>query len=100
MRHVCPQDFVGPGPHHASMTRTTRLDHDALDRLLIQQLDVITRQQAIAVGASDNALRHRLRCGGPWRSLVPGVYLAATGGPTTLQQEVAAVPYGGQGRCA
>ena len=75
------------------MTRTTRLDHDALDRLLIQQLDVISRRQALAVGVTDNALRHRLRHGGPWRGLLPGVYMAATGAPTTLQQEMAALLY-------
>ena len=79
------------------MTRTTRLDHDALDRLLIQQLDVIARSQALAVGVTDNALRHRLRSGGPWRGLLPGVYMAATGAPTTLQQEMAALLYAGPG---
>jgi hypothetical protein len=79
------------------MARTTRLDHDALDRLLIQQLDVISRRQALAVGVSDNALRHRLRPGGPWRGLLPGVYMAATGAPTTLQQEMAALLYAGPG---
>jgi hypothetical protein len=84
-------------PHYAAMTRTTRLDHDALDRLLIQQLDVISRRQALAVGVTDNALRHRLRPGGPWRGLLPGVYMAATGAPTTLQQEMAALLYAGPG---
>jgi hypothetical protein len=79
------------------MARTTRLDRDALDRLLAQQLDVIARHQALAVGASENALRHRLRPGGPWRNLLPGVYLAATGAPTTLQQEMAALLYAGPG---
>jgi hypothetical protein len=79
------------------MARTTRLDHDALDRLLIQQLDVISRSQALAVGVTDNALRHRLRPGGPWRGLLPGVYMAATGAPTTLQQEMAALLYAGRG---
>jgi hypothetical protein len=79
------------------MARTTRLDHDALDRLLIQQLDVISRRQALAVGVTDNALRHRLRPGGPWRGLLPGVYMAATGAPTTLQQEMAALLYAGPG---
>jgi hypothetical protein len=79
------------------MARTTRLDHDALDRLLIQQLDVISRRQALAVGVTDNALRHRLRLGGPWRGLLPGVYMAATGAPTTLQQEMAALLYAGPG---
>jgi hypothetical protein len=79
------------------MARTTRLDRDALDRLLIQQLDVIARSQALAVGVTDNALRHRLRAGGPWRGLLPGVYMAATGAPTTLQQEMAALLYAGRG---
>jgi hypothetical protein len=79
------------------MTRTTRLDCDALDRLLIQQLDVIARSQALAVGVTDNALRHRLRPGGPWCGLLPGVYMAATGAPTTLQQEMAALLYAGPG---
>ena len=79
------------------MARTTRLDHDALDRLLIQQLDVISRRQALAAGVTDNALRHRLRLGGPWRGLLPGVYMAANGAPTTLQQEMAALLYAGPG---
>ena len=79
------------------MARTTRLDHDALDRLLVQQLDVISRRQALATGVTDNALRHRLRLGGPWRGLLPGVYMAATGAPTTLQQEMAALLYAGPG---
>ncbi len=79
------------------MARTTRLDHDALDRLLIQQLDVISRRQALVAGVTDNALRHRLRPAGPWRGLLPGVYMAATGAPTTLQQEMAALLYAGPG---
>jgi len=79
------------------MARTTRLDRDALDRLLIQQLDVIARSQARAVGVTDNALRHWIRPDGPWRALVPGVYMAANGAPTTLQQEMAALLYAGPG---
>src|SRR5712691_9861356 len=79
------------------MARTTRPDRDALDRLLNQQIDVISRHQALAAGVSDNALRHRLRPGGPWRSLLPGVYMAVTGAPTTIQQEMAALLYAGSG---
>ena len=79
------------------MARTTRLDRDALDQFVIQQLDVIARYQALAAGLSENALRHRLRPGGPWRKLLPGVYLAMTGTPTTLQQEMAALLYAGNG---
>jgi len=79
------------------MAPSTRLDQDALNRLLERQLDVVTRQQALAVGMTNHALAHRLRYGGPWRTLLPGVYMAATGTPTTLQQEMAAVLYGGSG---
>jgi len=58
---------------------------------------VISRAQTLAVGLTNHALRHRLRPGGPWRGLLPGVYMAATGAPTTLQQEMAALLYAGDG---
>jgi hypothetical protein len=79
------------------MAPSTRLDQDALFRVLEQQLDVIARQQALAAGLTKHALAHRLRPGGPWRGLLPGVYMAATGAPTTLQQEMAALLYAGPG---
>jgi hypothetical protein len=44
-----------------------------------------------------HALLHRLRLGGPWQGLLPGVYLATTGSPTLLQQEMAAMLYAGPG---
>jgi hypothetical protein len=79
------------------MAPSTRLDQDALFRVLEQQLDVISRQQALAAGLTKHALAHRLRPGGPWRGLLPGVYMAANGAPTTLQQEMAALLYAGPG---
>lgn len=79
------------------MAPSNRLDRDTLSRILIEQLDIITRSQALAAGMTGHALRHRLRPGGPWRGLLPGVYLAATGAPTTLQQEMAALLYAGPG---
>ncbi len=79
------------------MARILRPDPDALDRILRQQIDVITRRQALAAGVTASALRHRLRTGGPWRILLPGVYIALTGTPTTLQQEMAAMLYAGGG---
>ena len=63
--------------------------------MLQRQLDVISREQALAVGMTSHALRHRLRPAGPWRTLLPGVYIALTGTPTTLQQEMAAMLYAG-----
>ena len=79
------------------MAQSTRLDRDALFRILERQLDVISRQQALAAGLTRHALAHRLRPGGSWRGLLPGVYMAATGAPTTLQQEMAALLYAGPG---
>jgi hypothetical protein len=79
------------------MARTSRPDPAALDRILHEQLGVIARHQAPATGLTASALRHRLRPGGPWQALLPGVYLATTGTPTTLQQEMAALLYAGPG---
>jgi hypothetical protein len=79
------------------MGRTTRPDRDPLNRILRQQLDVIRRDQALAAGITSNALQHRLRAGGPWRRLLPGVYVAVTGTPTMVQQEMAALLYAGRG---
>jgi hypothetical protein len=79
------------------MASSTHRDPDALIRILDRQLNVITRQQALTVGLTRHALGHRLRTGGPWRPLLSGVYIAATGTPTTLQQEMAALLYAGGG---
>ena len=73
------------------------LQLDLLDRLLHEQLGVIARHQGPAAGITASALRHRIRPGGPWRTLLPGVYLAMTGTPTPLQQEMAALLYAGPG---
>jgi hypothetical protein len=79
------------------MARTSRPDPEALDRILRQQIDVIARHQALAIGVTPSALRHSLRLGGPWQTLLPGIYIALTGTPTTLQQEMAALLYAGSG---
>ncbi len=42
-------------------------------------------------------VRYRIRPGGPWQRLLPGVYLAATGTPTQRQIEIAALRYAGPG---
>jgi hypothetical protein len=79
------------------MAPSTRIDRAALARTLDQQLGVMTREQAVAVGLTRHALRHRLRLEGPWQGLLPGVYLAATGSPTLIQQQMAAMLYAGPG---
>jgi hypothetical protein len=77
------------------MSVTTRTGDDALRQLLSRQLDVITRRQALAAGVTASSLRHRL--GNSWQSLIPGVYLAATGTPTITQQQMAAMLHAGRG---
>jgi very-short-patch-repair endonuclease len=45
---------------------------------------------------TDAALRHRIRVGGPWQVLLPGVYLSSTGSPTSTQRKMAALLYAGR----
>lgn len=86
-----------PGGTLGCMTRTAKLDEDALEQRLGRQRLVISRDQATACGMTPGALRHRIRAGGPWQRLLPGVYLAATGTPTLIQNEIAALLYAGPG---
>jgi hypothetical protein len=65
---------------------------------LIEKQDaVVSRAQALQGGMSRHAVAHRLRAGGPWNPLLPGVYLTVTGTPTQVQREMAAVLYAGSG---
>jgi hypothetical protein len=73
------------------------LDRAALTAALHGQERVISRRQALACGLTPAALLHRTRPDGPWRRLLPGVYLAQTGAPTVPQQEMAALLYAGPG---
>jgi hypothetical protein len=73
------------------------LDQTALATRLRAQDSVISREQAFACGLTRSALAHRVRPGGPWRRLLPGIYLAQTGAPSVAQQETAALLHGGSG---
>ena len=66
---------VGTGRHHGSVTKTVKLDGDALLARLAAQHGVISRAQTVACGMTAGTLRHRIRAGGPWQPLLPGVYL-------------------------
>jgi hypothetical protein len=68
-----------------------------MQRLMRRQDLVVSRAQALRCGMSPEVLRHRIRAGGPWQRLLPGVYLAATGTPTLRQTEIAALLFGGRG---
>jgi hypothetical protein len=69
---------------------------DAEDTLR-RQAGVIARWQALDGGMTREALRHRIRPGGPWQRLLPGVYLAVTGVPTADQRDMAALLHAGPG---
>lgn len=71
------------------------LDRGALTAILITQHNVISREQAIRCGLTRDALAHRIRPGGPWQRLLPGVYLAQTGTPMLAQKEMAALLHAG-----
>jgi hypothetical protein len=68
---------------------------DGLAELLAGQLSVASRGQLLALGMKDNAMQYRVRAGGPWQTLLPGVYLTATGVPSFPQKEMAALLYAG-----
>jgi hypothetical protein len=89
--------IVGPSWQPADVGRRADTDRAALETLLTEQHRVISRSQALAADMSEAALRHRIREGGPWRVLLPGVYLATTGTSTPSQRCVAALLYAGPG---
>jgi very-short-patch-repair endonuclease len=75
------------------MGRVSQFDADALGRHISRQSGVISRSQALACAMTEPAIRHRIRADGPWQTLLPGVYLASSGVPTTKQRVTAAWLY-------
>lgn len=66
-----------------------------LDLLVAYQQGVVGRDQVLDAGLTRGALRHRIRTGGPWRRMLPGVYLTVTGQPTREQMRIAAMLHAG-----
>jgi very-short-patch-repair endonuclease len=79
------------------MPRSGNFDEAALRRVLRDQEQVISRTEALCCGMSVEQVQWRIRPGGPWQRLLPGVYLAATGTPTRVQTEIVALRYAGPG---
>lgn len=77
------------------MPVTVRIN--GLSELLDQQFSVVSRGQLLVLGMEDHVMQWRIRPGGPWQVLLPGVYLGLTGAPNLPQQEVAALLYAGPG---
>ena len=79
------------------MGQLSSFDKAALERLIAQQRGVVSRQQIYACAMTESALRHRLRPGGPWQTVLPGVFLTSTGEMTAGQRAAAAYLYAGPG---
>lgn len=75
------------------MGRLASYDAAALAKVIRRQNGVITREQAFSCQLTEAALRHRIRVGGPWRTVLPGVYLTNSGILTAGQPEIAAFLY-------
>ena len=67
----------------------------ALQDLIRRQDSVVTRAQVLQAGLTRHAIGYRLREGGRWQLLLPGVYLTLLGLPTQAQRETAALLYAG-----
>jgi hypothetical protein len=67
----------------------------ALQELIRRQDSVVTRVQALQAGLSRHAISYRLKDDGPWRFLLPGVYLTLPGAPTQAQRETGALLHAG-----
>ena len=79
---------------HASLG-VVLLDDRAGTWLFATQRGVLSRDQAFGLGITAHGVQHRLRRGGPWQRLLPGIYLTLTGEPTRAQRQIAAMLYAG-----
>jgi hypothetical protein len=77
------------------MSRIATYDKQQLADILRRQRHVIGRDQALACGLTPAAVQHRIRPGGPWHRLLPGVYVALTGPVVPEQREMAALVHAG-----
>lgn len=77
------------------MPRTAAFDRQALAGLAAKQHSVVSRSQALDCGMTARVVDYRIRGGGPWQTLLPGVYLTHAGRPTDEQREMAALLYAG-----
>lgn len=77
------------------MPRKSDFSAEQLNRILLEQHFVISREQALACGMSRKALQLRIAQSGRWQRVLPGIYVAETGTLTQDQREMAALLYAG-----
>jgi len=64
-------------------------DREQFGRILRSQYEVVSRSQALECGMTRGTIEYRLRPGGPWRQILPAVYLTVTGTATADQRDAA-----------
>ena len=74
---------------------SARPARDPFEKLVDRQHGVFACEQAAAFGVSASTISYRVKPGGPWRRIFPGVYLADSRAPTTDQLDMAALLYAG-----
>jgi very-short-patch-repair endonuclease len=79
------------------MPRLAPFDHAKLSSHLDKQHGIISRQQASSCSLTDKTIRCRIRDGGPWQIVLPGVYMNGRGMLSDRQRAVAAFLYAGRG---
>jgi hypothetical protein len=70
-------------------------DHEKFRRIADDQFNVVSRRQALKCGLSRSAIDYRIRDGGEWQPMLPGVYSTVTGTLTPDQRAMAALLYAG-----
>ncbi|MGO8956104.1 MAG: hypothetical protein ACLQFR_01820 [Streptosporangiaceae bacterium] len=71
------------------------LDDRDVAWLVASQRGVLSRAQTLACGITANGVQYRIRPGGPWQRLLPGIYVTTTGEPSRDQLLMAALVYAG-----
>lgn len=77
------------------MPNKSAYDRDKLHQTLREQFNVISRAQALRLRMTRSAIDYRIRDGGPWQVVLPGVYATTTGTLTDNQRTMAALLYAG-----
>jgi hypothetical protein len=75
------------------MPKLCDFDQHQLDQILVDQHFMIRRSQAQTCGLTGKAIWHRIKPGGPWRAVLPGVYAVGAGTMSDVQRDCAAWLY-------
>jgi hypothetical protein len=68
---------------------------DAVDWVASSQMGLITAAQLAEIGIANSTLSDRIRTGGPWRRVLPGIYLIPNDPISVEQRDMAALLFAG-----